>query len=408
MEGASDAKCLHCNISWDRRFLIQNLTKKFCDKDYRNHRKQLLFERNKVFYPRLSVILDEEHNLKNLQKKKQEIAMQYKALVKEIEKKERDISNLEVSFIMNEKSSCENKEVRNRHCITENCLGYLNRVGFCSLCKKTTCLTCNIDITDQEEHECEKEDIDTWENLKKTTKPCPSCGVRVFKISGCDQMWCTHCNTAFSWKFERVETGPIHNPHYYDWLFHGGGREAPPVLDANACQEDRLPPFENLLHKLQKQNPECSLYQLRKLPSVKSLTYYHQQMTDLKYNIVPKLLQNRVRGRNLTNEQSYRTIMFPLLMNFMRGIDNKQSIEKKDYQFQTDCEMAQILLTFFREQAQFFYLFLNHGDAYSLENLKNDTNRNHSFFSDAIATFEKEYKRTWRPRIRLPKFYLEA
>ena len=84
LEGASDAKCLHCNISWDRRFLIQNLTKKFCDKDYRNHRKQLLFERNKVFYPRLSVILDEEHNLKNLQKKKQEIAMQYKALVKEI------------------------------------------------------------------------------------------------------------------------------------------------------------------------------------------------------------------------------------------------------------------------------------------------------------------------------------
>lgn len=405
LESSSDAKCLHCNISWDRRFMIQNLTKTFCNNDYRNHRRELLFERNKAYYPRISEIVDEKHNLKNLHEKKNELFKQLGLLSREIEQKSREIVNLEVSFVMNEKSTSGDKQIRNRHCITENCMGYLNRIGFCALCKKTTCLNCNVYKTD-EEHECKKEDVETWENLKKTTKPCPSCGVRVFKISGCDQMWCTHCNTAFSWKFERIEVGAIHNPHYYDWLFNGG-QDAPQILEPNACQEDRLPPFGNILQKLQRENHNISLSELRSRRSVRSLSFYHQQLSDLKHNIVPKLLQNRNRGQTLSNEQSYRLLLYPLLVNFMKGINNKQQIERKDYQFQTDCELAQIVLTFFREQVQFFYLFLNGSEDstnYSLKSLEKDTEKNRIFFSNAISTFEREYKRTWRPRIVLPYY----
>jgi hypothetical protein len=29
-------------------------------------------------------------------------------------------------------------------------------------------------------------------------------------------MWCTQCHTAFSWKTGRVETGVVHNPHYFE------------------------------------------------------------------------------------------------------------------------------------------------------------------------------------------------
>jgi hypothetical protein len=40
----------------------------------------------------------------------------------------------------------------------------------------------------------------------------------IFKIAGCDQMYCTQCHTAFSWRTGRVEQGVIHNPHYYDYM----------------------------------------------------------------------------------------------------------------------------------------------------------------------------------------------
>jgi hypothetical protein len=39
----------------------------------------------------------------------------------------------------------------------------------------------------------------------------------ITKISGCDQMWCTACHVAFSWRTGEVETNHIHNPHWYEW-----------------------------------------------------------------------------------------------------------------------------------------------------------------------------------------------
>jgi hypothetical protein len=102
-----------------------------------------------------------------------------------------------------------------RKCPTEDCKGFMNEEWFCGLCKNTFCEHCNEIVNDQ--HECDPGAVETMKLLKKDTKPCPKCGTMIHKLSGCSQMWCPDCHTAFDWRTGRIEVGRIHNPHYIEF-----------------------------------------------------------------------------------------------------------------------------------------------------------------------------------------------
>jgi hypothetical protein len=113
-------------------------------------------------------------------------------------------------------------------CPAEDCRGFLSTAYKCGTCAKQTCSKCMV-VLGEGDHICKKEDVETAKEIKDTTRPCPKCGTRIFKTEGCDQMFCTmrDCNTAFSWTTGKIETGRVHNPHYYEWLRRTGGGQAP-------------------------------------------------------------------------------------------------------------------------------------------------------------------------------------
>jgi len=133
------------------------------------------------------------------------------------------------------KSDVQRKSIK---CPLQGCLGYI--VGYkpesaglptlsneCGLCKSVVCKDCNAHVmSDQSRHvECNQEEKLSWTFIQDQSKGCPKCGTPIQKVSGCNQMWCTvpGCNTAFDWTTLRIINGPIHNPHYHDFLAQNSG-----------------------------------------------------------------------------------------------------------------------------------------------------------------------------------------
>jgi hypothetical protein len=131
-------------------------------------------------------------------------------------------------------------------CQNEECSGFLSSSYKCGLCDEQCCKSCfemlgtESDMENKEKHECNKDQVETAKLIKQTTKPCPQCGQRIHKISGCDQMWCIECKCPFSWTSGEIITrGVVHNPHYFQYLRANTNGEIARQPGDNPCDKLR-------------------------------------------------------------------------------------------------------------------------------------------------------------------------
>ena len=103
-----------------------------------------------------------------------------------------------------------------RKCPNGACRGFMDEDWYCGMCRQHFCERCN-GVRTGTSHECDPEAAKTMELLNADTKPCPKCGEMIQKTSGCSQMWCTMCETAFDWRTGVICIGKIHNPHYLEF-----------------------------------------------------------------------------------------------------------------------------------------------------------------------------------------------
>ena len=254
-------KCLNskCNKEWSRKFIREKFTNSFVNNKFKKHMENILFEQEKALMPATQPIIEEKNRKKRIRKEMEEIDDQIEELLKQKRQLERTIHNP-----LLDKSTETQKSSFMRSCAAEGCRGFLSSQWKCGVCEQWTCPDCHElkgANRDDPDHKCDPNNVETAKLLSKDTKPCPKCQTKIFKIDGCDQMWCTQCHTAFSWKTGALSTS-IHNPHYFEWMrTQGGGRQPRAAGDIICGQElshNTPDQIETLIYaRNQNRNPEC-------------------------------------------------------------------------------------------------------------------------------------------------------
>ena len=253
---------MSCRKGWTRENLMLNLTTKFVTKDYKTRRENLLLEREKSLMPATQVYVELEKKIRKLTTEitamrtklgnsngewakvahqqlgplavAQGFKTEFEALMyrHKIAQEHRKIcSNITIDIQgleweqnqlverMNGRTVDVEKRSFVRACPHADCKGFLSTAWKCGLCDNWSCPTCH-EVKGQDRdapHTCDPNNVATAELLARDSRNCPNCAAMIFKINGCDQMWCTQCHTAFSWRTGRIETHTVHNPHYYEY-----------------------------------------------------------------------------------------------------------------------------------------------------------------------------------------------
>ena len=231
-------RCMNteCKKIWTYDFLSTNLSPSFYNKKYRDRRATLLYEREKSLLPGTQSLVAAEilrkKNVKNIANLHDENAM-YKELIRSNDEK---IRNLHIASTYVHKKE-NDKRTFTRSCPVENCRGFLSTSLKCGICNGYACKDCHLpkDSKNDDDHKCDPDLVATVKLLANDTKPCPACSTPIYKIQGCDQMYCTQCHTPFSWDKGTIERGVIHNPHFYAFQAQQNGGIAPRRNAALRC-----------------------------------------------------------------------------------------------------------------------------------------------------------------------------
>lgn len=269
LESINLPACTSCRKPFSDDFLHETFPATFLHTRYRQHRQNLLFEREKALLPSTQTAADQERQRIQRESRLREARARLLQLRREMQTLRNEVRLMEWRERQVNGPSSPTTMIHVASCPVETCRGFVEQATWaCGLCHTKICDKCrevvpdeshaslpDQDVAIQHDHEEERDDEDedemnedqgdekepiddlsyahpssssshvcnpdtvaTIRELAQTTKPCPNCQVPIFKVNGCDQMWCVKCNVAFSWNTGEIERGLIHNPHYYEYL----------------------------------------------------------------------------------------------------------------------------------------------------------------------------------------------
>ena len=218
----NDPHCMKCKKSWNQDFMTMNLNRSFISQEYKKTRMDLLLETEMSKMPQTMEAAERQKKIELTMDENEKVDIRISKLKEEInilKRAKREFRDEIYRLRNNQPEKGGEKRKFIMPCPGNDCRGFLSPQYKCEMCNMHTCPKCLVVIGPNKnvEHICNEDMVKSAELIKQETKPCPSCGTRISKISGCNQMWCTNCHVAFSWNTGAIDKGPVHNPHFYEY-----------------------------------------------------------------------------------------------------------------------------------------------------------------------------------------------
>lgn len=463
--GESVVKCMNtnCGRPWSRKFIENTFTKTFNNGPLKTHRQNILFEKEKQHFPEviqkmavfepikkdLNSILSCKpiqkdtslyntilyiynmlfeniipHNIQAninfihiflnnidyhserifyLMSKEHEIAKEHEIDNNNIVSLFNIVSNELLPSINNNSENIKKQIEKTNQCLYPDCKGILDAKWYCILCKNTTCSSCLEIKKMDDEHKCNPDTVKTVEMIKMDTKPCPKCKTNIYKIDGCDQMWCVKCHTAFSWMTGAIEKR-IHNPHYYEWM----RKNQMPIPrndtnNNNICDEnvELNEEHANILYRTANSMTKEQKYAFEK---------------DIRHLI--ELREFEVRKYMNTNNNQHNMSRFIMTQNYLRNNisekEYKSFLFNEDQERECNFEVYQLIQTWIIIKTDILRRLLHQitnanencrtnangraNDGNDYHSIRNEMNNLVDFVKNNLTEIEKTYKR----RINIP------
>ena len=241
MDTSTEPNCPSCRAVWNRDFLNRELTGTFRNGPLRLHREKVLMDRERARFQETQEEAEAYKWARTMVPILQEQSTELYYRVPKIDHTHPDwiewqrvnerVRNL--LFNVGRETAAgagapkKARAVFIHKCPGTGCEGFLSTQWKCGLCGGAFCKDCHEPKVAATGHTCNPDLVESVKAIKKEAKPCPKCASQISKIDGCDQMWCTQCHTAFSWRTGEIETHVVHNPHYFQWMRELGGGAVP-------------------------------------------------------------------------------------------------------------------------------------------------------------------------------------
>lgn len=233
---SSNLSCMSCKVEWSNEFAFEHFSKSFIAKDLSKVRKVTLLNQQRLLLvnsmedcKQYKLVKEYKVRIRQLQKEVLALAREKVSLIRDDNYKDRiyeldlKIAEKKASVSFHERlvrrtdifSQMTNRVTQSLYISCSLCKGVIID-GKCGLCQTEVCRKCYTMNTNT--HECSEEAIQTYQNLLETVKSCPSCKEGIYKINGCDIMFCTRCKTGFNWSTLEIirDQSQIHNPHFFE------------------------------------------------------------------------------------------------------------------------------------------------------------------------------------------------